>query len=470
MKKRGVLWAVGILLLAGAGAAGALFMANRRDLTTNSQAAYDAYKEAILNENRFYFKEARVGFAKALELDPSFAMAMLGLARRSTDHDQAMALVKRATREESRLTDRERMYVEIALADVEKRRDGVLKAAQELHAKYPDDGRGASILAGDQLAKGNPDQAIKIYEDLLAVDPNNAEAYNQIGYYYGYRGDYEKAIDNLKRYQFISPDNANPFDSLGENQANSGHYNEAIENLNRALAIKPDFAPAYWHLGVVNEGLGEYDKAVQAYQRAAELDDTDGMRRDYLIFAVRAAMIGADHEAVRAGLAQIRRLPADPKNDRAEIDSIFFTVLEDLNEGRASEAERRLQGLKPVLEAFFEKSTKAGKMVPGRKPHFPEWNVLMGRALELQGKTDEAEKLYELNANPPNPFYDFNDRRYIMEARAKVAEYVARKGDLDRAEKLIAENRKWNASWAPCRPAETAVAELRRAKVLAASK
>ena len=94
----------------------------------------------------------------------------------------------------------------------------------------------------------------------------------------------------------------------------------------------------------------------------------------------------------------------------------------------------------------------------------------MALALEKQGRTDEALALYEKNANPPNPFIDFNDRRWIMEARAKVAEIVARKGDLDRAEKLIAENRKWNPSWAPCRPSEEVVAELRRAKVLAASK
>jgi hypothetical protein len=104
------------------------------------------------------------------------------------------------------------------------------------------------------------------------------------------------------------------------------------------------------------------------------------------------------------------------------------------------------------------------------KPHFPQWNFLLALALEKQGRADEALKLYELNANPPNPFYDFNDRRWIMEARAKAAEILARKGDLDRAEKLIAENRKWNPSWGPCRPAETAVAELRRAKVLAASR
>jgi tetratricopeptide (TPR) repeat protein len=470
MKKRRTFWVLGILLLAGAGGAAALFLSSRRDVTTTSEAAYEAYREAILNENRFYFKEARVGFAKALELDPSFAMAMLGLARRSSDSDQRMALVKRAAREKPRLTERERLHVDISLADVEKRRDGVLKAARELHEKYPDDGQGASILAGEQLGKGNPDQAIKIFEELLAVDPNNAEAYNQIGYYYGYRGDYERAIDYLMKYQFISPDNANPFDSLGENQAYSGRYNEAIANLNRALAIKPDFAPAYQHLGVAYEGMGDYVKAVQSYEKAAELADTDSMRREYLTLAVRASMIGEDEQGARKLLERIAKFPVDPKSDYARVGPAFVAILLDLSEGKAADAERRLRELKPNLEALFGENSKAGKMPPAMKPHFPQWTFLMALALEKQGRADEALKLYEANANPPNPFYDFNDRRWIMDARAKVAEIVARKGDVDRAEKLIAENRKWNPSWAPCRPSETVVAELRRAKVLAASR
>ena len=99
MKKRRFSGVVGILLLAAVGGAAALFLASRRDVTTSSEAAYEAYEEAVLNESRFYFKEARVGFARALELDPTFAMAMLGLARQSSDHEQAVALVKRAARE-----------------------------------------------------------------------------------------------------------------------------------------------------------------------------------------------------------------------------------------------------------------------------------------------------------------------------------------------------------------------------------
>jgi tetratricopeptide (TPR) repeat protein len=470
MKKKGFFWVVGILLLAGGGVAAALLLANRRDVTTSSRAAYEAYEEAQLNEHRFYVKEARVGYAKALELDPNFAMAMLAMANMTQDHDQAVALVRRAARQREHLTERERYHVDIALANVDGKNDRVLELAHELHAKYPADVVGANIVARAALFKGDRDSAIKTYEDLLAADPNNADAYNQIGYYYGYRGEYDKAMDNLERYRFISRDNANPFDSLAENQANAGRYNEAIENLNRALAIKADFAPAYWHFGVVYEGLGEWDKAIEAYDKAAELADGEGSPREYLTMAIRPALLSGDPAKVKQALARIEKLPTDPKSDYAKTQPALLAIVTDIAEGRAADAERRLREIRPVLEATFAERAKAGKVPPGLKPHFPEWNYLMARALEMQGRIDEALPFYQANANPPNPFYDFDARRWIMEGRAKVAEILAKKGDLDTAEKLIAENRKWNPSWAPCRPSEVFVAEARRAKVLAASK
>ena len=468
MKSRWILWVSGVVLLLGAGAAAALFMANRRDVTTSSEAAYQSYQEAIANENRFYTKEARVGFARALELDPTFAMAMLGLAREAKDEDQAKALINRAAREEGRLTERERLHVEIQRAYVEKRPEDAIAVARQLHEKYPDDVRAAILLAHNEQAKGNSDQAIRVFEEVLAVDPNNADAYNQIGYRYGYRGEYDKAMDSLKKYQFIAPDTANPFDSLAEVQAYSGHYNEAIENLNHALAIKADFYPAYWHLGVVYEGLGNYAKAVENYEKAAELSFSDGMRREYVGLAIRAAFIGGDKEAIKTSLQRRSRVPPSSKSEDRAIDEDFAAVVLDFAQSKPADAERRLAELKPKLDARWEDAFPAGKRPASMKPHFPQWNFLMGAALESQGKVDEALKLYEINANPPNSFVDFEQRRWIMEGRAKVATIVARKGDLDRAEKLIAETRKWNPSWAPCREAEATVAELRRTKVLAA--
>jgi tetratricopeptide (TPR) repeat protein len=471
MKLGRLFWVLGVVLLLVAAGATALFLANRRDVTTSSKAAYEAYKDAVADEGRFYFKEARVGYAHALELDPHFAMALLGLARMSGEgaSEQRLALIRRAAKEEPRLTEHERYLVDMALAFSEKREAEGFKIARELRAKYPDDMRAATVLAHEQLAKGDPAKGIRIFEEVLAIDPNSAEAYNQIGYYYGYQGEYDKAMEYLKKYQFIAANSANPLDSLGEVQANSGHYNEAIENLNRALAIKSDFAPAYWHLGVVYEGMGEYAKAVQSYEKAADLDGKQGMSRYYDTMALRTAFLARDWAAVRSCFDRLAKLP-DANDENKVVRDAFREAVLAVADNHPAEAESVLLALRPKLEARWKQEYEARAMPETARPHFPEWNAVMATALEAQGKTDEALEFWERNADPPNAFKDFNDRRWIMEARAKVAAIVARKGDLDRAEKLIAENRKWNPSWAPCRDSENTVAELRRAKVLAASR
>ena len=217
------------LLLVGAAGFAAVYARTHREVTTSSEKAYRAWQEAIENERRFYFKEARVGFARALELDPQFAMAMIGLARNS-EPDQQILLVKRAARERDRLTPHERLHVDLSLADIAREKNRFMEIAREIHKEFPDDLRVAGYLAGEEMKNGNFERSLQIFGEVLAIDPNIADAYNQIGYYYGYHGDYEKAILNLKKYQFISPDKANPFDSLGEIQAYSGHYDEAIEN------------------------------------------------------------------------------------------------------------------------------------------------------------------------------------------------------------------------------------------------
>jgi TolB-like protein/Flp pilus assembly protein TadD len=426
---------------------------------TQNLAAYDAYLKAVENENRFYYREARVGFAKALELDPNFAMAMLGLARQSGDPEQAKALIWRASREEGRLTDRERLLVGLQLAFVEQRQEDGLKIARQLYAKYPNETRPAMILARDAMQRGHSGEAIKMWEELLAIDPKNAEAYNVIGYFYGYRGDYDKAMEYLKKYQLIEAKTANPFDSLGENQAYAGHYTEAIKNLNRALAIKPDFSPAYEHLGVVYEGMGEQAKAIESYRKAIELAGNDKLRSTYVPEALRAACRAKD----RAALAEFREvLTKLPKNPYSDLRLALVDVVVALTSGRAAEAEARLEELRPKVYARWH---EVEKKAASEEPFFPEINELLALAKESLGKTDEAMKLWDANIHPPKAFSDFDGRRSIIEARAHMAVILARKGDLDAAEKLIAENRKWNPSWAPTRPAELAVERLRRDKM-----
>ncbi len=466
MKKRHwLLVAIGCLLLLAAGVSAAFFMSHRRDVTTSSEAAYDSFKEGLANEQRMYSKEARLAFAKALELDPTFAMAMLGLSRHSKDEDQRSALVRRAAKEKDRLTERERLHVEQALAYEEKRYDEALKIASEIHQKFPADTRSATMLAYQEISKGNTDHAIKIFEELLTIDPNNAEAYNQIGYFYGYprrlrqgrRGLQALPVHRGRQGQPLRLPRGGP-GLLGPLQRGDREPEPGARDSSPTSWIRSRTSPSS------TRDVGEYRKAIETYERAVEITDDPKRQRDYFGRAARAAFYLDDRDEMRRLFARCRAVKLEGKH--AEIDDAFLDAALALVDGHAAQAEKMVRAVQPKLDALLAQEN----LPKDWKPHFPQLNFMLALTLEEQGKADEALEYWKKNANPPRPFDNFEERRMIYEARAKVAVALAKKGDLDRAEKLIAENRKWNPSWAPTRPEETTVAELRREKVLAASK
>jgi tetratricopeptide (TPR) repeat protein len=464
MRSRRVLLIVGGILVLAAGVAAALFLTGRRDVTTSSQKAYEAFQRGLEAERRFYFKDAQLAFARALELDPDFPMAMLGLARQ-VGGDQAKSLIKRAERMRDRVTERERMHIDLMVTGQEKGQEAAYQIAEQIHQRFPEDIRAAHIVCGFEMARGNIDRAMRIYRDLLERDPNIAEAYNMIGYYEAYRDDYPKAIENLKKYQFMAPDQANPHDSLGEVQANFGHYDEAIANLNRALEIKPDFFPAYEHLGVAYEGKGDWEQALHSYKRAAELSVADELRRAYCFKRLRVAIRTKNREAMHEIYTEIERLPKDPEFEPLR-SSLLSAGKALYSEGRPADAERILEKVKSELYEVIAKKVR----LPGYKPYDAGFNFSLAKAKVELGKDAEALAIYSQMIEPPNRPNNFEDRRWIYEARAEMAALLAKTGELDKAEALLAANRRWNPSWAPSREAELTVARLRREKVLSATR
>src|SRR5262249_12125211 len=154
------------------------------------------------------------------------------------------------------------------------------------------------------------------------------------------------------------------------------------------------------------------------------------------------ALYSGDEAAAREVAARFAELP---KSRDTEIQKYLVEAVLDLLEGHPAEAERIGAEVHPKILAIFEKENRDSS----RKPHFPLWNLLMALAKERQGKIDEAIALCEKNINPPNPWASFEQRRWVYESRALLAALIARKGEVDRAEKLLAENREWNPSWAP---------------------
>ncbi len=274
--KKTVLAALAFVAL-GAGTAAAVLARSGRDVTTRSAEAYELYLKGLEDERRMYHKDALGAYAKALELDPHFSMATLRLAGNlaGRDRERARSLVQCVSRNPGSLNEREKLFLAIFEAEFigkDQKKSGEL--IREYVRRFPDDPEGYFRLAGVLMREGRTEEMLATYERLLSLDPNQATAYNSLGYHYIGRRDFVKGEDYLKRYRFLAPDQANPYDSLGELYANTGRYAEAEEHLKRALEIRPDFIPAIAHLGTLEVGRGNPEAAANFFRRALEMSES----------------------------------------------------------------------------------------------------------------------------------------------------------------------------------------------------
>ena len=361
--KKTILVAVALVVL-GAGTAAAVLARSGRDVTTASAEAYECYQKGLEDERRMYHKDALASYAKALELDPHFTMATLRLASNmaSRDRERARSLVQCASRNPGHLNEREKLLLAVFEAELvgkDMKKSGEL--IREYVRRFPDDPEGYYRLAGVLMREGKGDETLATYERLLSLDPNQAVAYNFLGYHFIGRRDFVKGEDYLKRYRFLAPDQANPYDSLGELYANTGRYDEAEDHLRRALEIKPDFIPAIGHLGTLEVGRGNPDAAAGYFRRAAEKSETWKEKQNFVRAASSALL---DARRLDEALAELDKAAAATPALTAK-DDFFFryhavrsrAVILALG-GRADEAETELARL-PAPPVDLEEKEKA---------------------------------------------------------------------------------------------------------------
>ena len=127
------------------------------------------------------------------------------------------------------------------------------------------------LSLGDVLHKqGKLTEAIKLYQQILKLVPNFAEAHNNLGNVFLDRGQLEAAIECFEKALSIKPDYAHVHNNLG-NALKIHDLEAAIESYRKAISIKPDFANAYYNLGTALQERGQLEEALDCYQQALNI-------------------------------------------------------------------------------------------------------------------------------------------------------------------------------------------------------
>ncbi len=216
-------------------------------------------------------------FEKAVTLDPGFGTAWLDWIEtlsRSGDVAGAIEAASRAMTSPVK-PELDALRIELARATLAKDSRAEHDALVKLTARVADPGL-LSSLAQLELRAREFALAERDYKKILAVEPDDANVLNQLGYACGYQGKIAEAEAAFARYGKQPGQETNSFDSLGEVYFMNGKFAEAEKAFLRANELNPALI-----------GGGDLRKAAYARWLSGDLPGADKLFERYLDFRAK---------------------------------------------------------------------------------------------------------------------------------------------------------------------------------------
>ena len=219
---------------------------------TSDPEAYQLYLKGLYYWERRTpetLEKARDYFNQAIQKDPSYAMAYVGLA------NYYVAAPDYSPIPENEAAPKAKAAAEKALA--------IDPASADAHA----------ALAGSLWSLFNFSAADPEFQRALELNPNLANAHHWYGLFLSWEARHTEAISHLRRAVELDPLNLQFQCNLGQVLANAGQEDAAVEQLKKALEMDPNFSYAHVELRTIYRDAGKYDLAMEEWKKFAALND-----------------------------------------------------------------------------------------------------------------------------------------------------------------------------------------------------
>jgi tetratricopeptide (TPR) repeat protein len=130
----------------------------------------------------------------------------------------------------------------------------------------------------DQLAKGETlfnegkvEEAIQCFEEVLASDPNNTDAYNNLGVVSYALGNAESAETFFLKALEIDPKNVNALMNIADVYSACGHINEAATFMTKAIELEPKNPNIWASLSSFYKQIGSEEESQAAMKKSEAL-------------------------------------------------------------------------------------------------------------------------------------------------------------------------------------------------------
>jgi tetratricopeptide (TPR) repeat protein len=358
-------------------------------ISSSSPEAVTEFKKGRELVENVRTTEAIPFFKKAIELDPSFALAHAYLGR-LTPGPEGLKEIETAVQSSAALPEAERLFVEVELAN----RKGEVQKVDELTKKLsevaPTEWRVHAAVGHRAFDRGDWPAATAALKKAAELNPKSGTVQNLLGYAALEQGKKEEAIEAFKKYAELSPTEPNPHDSLGDALLASGKLEEAAASYKKAFEVAPAFCIALGGVAQTHALRGDWAGAEEAFTKAKEAASsprdkvhllTDLAWTQFSAGKTKEALKSTEEAEKEAVAGKLEDVAAFPMVDRA-------AMLVEMN--KAADALK-------LVQAAVDRATKAG-MPGGPMMHLQAFalHVRANAEAKLQKKVELEKTVQEI--------------------------------------------------------------------------
>ena len=193
-------------------------------------------------------RKALENFQQAIDLDPNYALAQVGLADAYIAQGAFDALPPKESFPKAKQAALQALQLDEHLA--------------EAHVSLAN-----ARFFYDWDWVGAEDE----FKRALAINPGYSDAHQMYGYYVSSKGRSDEALREMQQAQVLDPLSLPKITAVGEVLYMARRYDEAIAAYQKTLGMDPNSGFAYWALGRAYLEKGMYADAIAAFQKALPL-------------------------------------------------------------------------------------------------------------------------------------------------------------------------------------------------------
>lgn len=253
---------------------------------TSDVTAYDYYLQGMdflaKPSSQDNFDQAIQKFNEALVHDKFFSLANAGLCesyRLKYELTKSVHWISKAEEFCLKVVDQDdrspKAYAALGglYRDVGKYSDAIryFKMAQNIE---PDNFLATTGLARTYDLTNDSSKAESLYMEFIRKNPKNCKSYLEYGYFLMRKGRYEDAIKNYELVLSLIPDDSVALNNIGAAYLYLGEFNKAAVALEKASKVEPS-ASSYMNAGTMFYFSKDFNKSIELYKQAIRIQPND---------------------------------------------------------------------------------------------------------------------------------------------------------------------------------------------------